>query len=54
MPIGLTISVRALDRCRAALADGGTDCTMHEGALLVPPERAHGAVIEFVPATEEA
>ena len=53
-PIGLTISVRALDRCRAALADGGTDCTMHEGALLVPPERAHGAVIEFVHATEDA
>lgn len=49
-PIGLTISVRALDPCRAALADHGVDCTVHEGAVLVPPERAHGAVIEFVSA----
>lgn len=54
MPIGLTIAVRALDRCRTALADGGADCTMHEGALLAPPERAHGAVVEFVHATEDA
>ncbi|MYE80701.1 MAG: VOC family protein [Gammaproteobacteria bacterium] len=49
-PIGLTVSVRALDRCRAALADHGVACTVHEGAVLVPPQRAHGAVIEFVSA----
>ena len=49
-PVGLTISVRALERCRAALADHGVDCIPHEGALLVPPARAHGAVLEFVSA----
>ena len=49
-PIGLTISVRAPDRCRATLADHGVDCTVHEGAVLVPPARAHGAVVEFVSA----
>lgn len=51
LPIGLTISVRALDRCRAALADHGVHFTAYDGALLVPPEQAHGAVVEFVPAT---
>ena len=47
-PIGLTISVRSLDRCHAGLRDHGVDCAPGDGALLVPPEHAHGAVVEFV------
>ena len=46
--VGLTISVRSLARCRAGLHDNGVDFALGDGTLLVPPEHAHGAVVEFV------
>ena len=47
-PVGLTFSVRSLERCRAELDANGVAVAEHDGALLVAPEDAHGAVIEFV------
>ena len=47
-PVGVTIGVRSLARCRAALDANGVGFETHDGALLVGPDQAHGAVVEFV------
>jgi len=48
-PVGLQISVQDMDRLGSVLDENKVPYAAASGAVTVPPEQAHGVIIEFIP-----
>jgi len=48
-PVGLQISVQNMDRLGSVLDENKVRYATVSGAVIIPPEQAHGVIIEFIP-----